>query len=813
MELVEGPTLAERIARGAIPLDDALGFARQIAEGLSAAHDKGIVHRDLKPANIKIAPDGTIKLLDFGLAKSDGPWTSSSVDDAPTLTVAMTGAGVIVGTAAYMSPEQARGKQVDKRADIWAFGAIVYEMLTASRLFAGETITDVLASVVQRDPDLSGVPANVQRLLRRCLEKDPKNRVRDANDALLLLDSSGDPVVAQSPSQRGYLMTALVVAAALLVALAWVAFTHFRETPPAAQVLRFQIGLPDRVQFTQSGVVTISPDGRKVAFSAYGGDGEPRVWVRALDSPTATSLAGAEIGQVTNPFFWSHDSRFIAFEQGGRLKRIPAEGGTVQVIAEPIKPVRGQWVIGGSWNRDNVVIVGTTDGIMRVPADGGTPTPVTTLGEGEFAHRFPAFLPDGRRFLYLRGGGGGNRYIAVGDLNAAASAQSTTPIVKTDFAAVAVPTELGGPLKLLYQRDETVFVQDFDSQALSLTGEPVAIVDRVANFVPGGIPYFSASNTGALVYRTIAGDNRQLTWFNREGEVTGTPGETGLYGSVQLAPDGTRAAVVPNVALAQQPPNHDVWIVDLNQGASRRLTFDPASDSQPVWSPDGKSIAWNWRGIKESAFMRKAADGSGLEERLDTYQDLRQLTDWTHNGYLIFHLSTGDIWALPVDADAAGKRTPIAVVTSPAFEVGARVSPDNRWIAYISNQTGRQEMFVQPFALGGRAATGKWQVSTRGTMGLPEWRSDSRELTFLSGDGAVVAVDVAPGPTFQAGAQRTLFELPRELFAIVTQSVLIDATRDNQRFLMIMPVQESSQREIGVFVNWASAQNRDATSR
>src|SRR5688572_9195601 len=604
MELVEGPTLAERIGQGAIPLDEALAFARQIADGLSAAHDKGIVHRDLKPANIKITPDGTIKLLDFGLAKSDGPWSAAAPgDDAPTLTVASTGAGVIVGTAAYMSPEQARGKQVDKRADIWAFGAILYEMITGARLFAGETITDVLASVVQRDPDVSRVPANVQRLLRRCLEKDPRNRIRDASDAMLLLEPSIDAVAPQAPSGRRLLMAVVGAAAVLAIALTWLAFTHFRETPSAAQTLRFQLGLPDNVQFTQFGVVTISPDGRKVAFSAYGDDGRPRVWIRALDSSTATPLAEATINQVPYPFFWSPDSRFVAFEQAGKLKKIAVEGGPPQDIAASPKPFQGQWVYGGSWNRDNVIIIGTDDGIMRVSADGGTLTPVTAADKTARVHMFPTFLPDGRHFLYLRGGELGSRYIMVGDLNASPSAQPNTEVVKTDVPAFAVPSAAGESLKLLFQRNTTVFAQDFDARTRAVSGEPVAILERVAGIADFGLAYFSASNTGTLVYRAAAGDGgRQLTWFNREGQVTGTPGEPGQYGIAQVSPDGSKAAVVPNVDVRQQPPNHDIWLADLIKGTSTRLTFDPASDRQPVWSPDGKSIAWQWTGAKGSAF-------------------------------------------------------------------------------------------------------------------------------------------------------------------------------------------------------------------
>ena len=799
MELVEGETLAERIKKGPIPVDEALEFARQIADGLSAAHDKGVVHRDLKPGNIKITPGGTIKLLDFGLAKADGPWTSAtSIDDAPTLTVASTGHGVILGTAAYMAPEQARGRNVDKRADIWAYGVIIYEMLTGSQMFAGDTVTDVLASVVRQDPDLARVPASVRPMLQRCLEKDPKKRLRDVGDALLLLDA---PVATTAPRNRTLTWALAGVAAVLGAGLVALSYIHFRGTPPPADLVRFQMGLPANVRFTQVGAATVSPDGRKVAFSAYGTDGEPRVWIRAFDAPDATPLEDARTNQAPFPFFWSPDSRFVAFEGDGRLKKVAIEGGAPQVLASSPKPFRGQWVLGGSWNRDNVIIIGSGQGIMRIPADGGTLTPVTALGKDEGAHTYPTFLPDGRHFLYLRGTGVGNRFAAVGDLEAKPDAQSTTPVLKTDYGVHVVPVASGGSFKLLFQRDNTLLAQDFDSRTFTLTGEPEPVADQVANFTFAALGYYSASSTGTLVYRTVAPDNRQLTWFNREGQVIGTPGEHLPYGIVKVSPDGTKAAVVLRVDLRVQSPNTDIWIVDLIKGATTRLTFDPAIDTQPAWSPDGKWIAWQSNRNNEPGLFRKAADGSGVDERLSTSEIPSQLTDWTHNGYLIY-ASMGDIWALPVQPDAAGKRTPVPVVTSPANEFGAYVSPDNRWIAYLSNETGQQELFVQPFKLGGGAAAGKWPVSTRGSLGMARWRADSKELMFINGDGSIVAVDIAPGATFQAGAPNKLFQLPLELMGSDNPGALGDATRDNQRLLLITPVLENAQRELSVVMNW-----------
>jgi eukaryotic-like serine/threonine-protein kinase len=789
MELVEGETLSERIKKGPVPFEEALDIARQMADGLEAAHDKGIVHRDLKPANIKITPGGTVKLLDFGLAKAEGPWsTTTSVEDAPTLTVASTGAGVILGTAAYMAPEQARGRNVDKRADIWAFGVILYEMLTGDQMFEGETVTDVLASVVRHDPDLTRVPERVRPLLRRCLEKDPKRRLRDAGDAMLLLDTA--PGTAAAKTSKTALLAIGAVAALLALALAGVSYLHFREATPAADVVRFQISLPESVNFTQWGASAISPDGRNIVFAAYGYDGEPRLWIRTLDSPIPKQLEDAHINQQTVALFWSPDSRFVAYGNSKQLMKIDVNGGPAQAIGE-LAPV-----IGGSWGPDGTILVGSTKGILRTTANGGTLTPVTKPASAQEAHAHPVILPDGRHFLFMRGAPVGMRSIFVGDLQAAPDAQSTTPLLKTDYGVALAQRTTDDLLKVLFLRDETLLAQEFDMGTLTLKGDPVTVTDQVSGVSGAALGHFSASRTGALVYRSVSGNNRQLTWYNRQGEIIGRPGERASYGTMKVSPDGSRAAVVQ--LDPRQPNNSDIWVVDLSTGVSTRFTFDAGSDAQPVWSPDGRSLAWQAYRNNTWGIYRKAADGSGVDELLYSASGVNNLTDWTHNGYLIFTMG-GDVQALPVNADANGKRTPTLVIKSPAR--GAYVSPDNRWIAYMSSETGRDEVYVQPFSVGGVKASGKWMVS-KGTRGMARWRGDSKELMFLNGEGEVVAVDVASGAAFQTSPPKTLFQLPLELLSNQNPGTMADATRDGQRLLLVMPVQENSQRELAVVLNW-----------
>ena len=691
-----------------------------------------------------------------------------------------------------MAPEQARGRNVDKRADIWAFGVILYEMLTGEQMFDGDTVTDVLAAVVRQDPDLKRVPEKVRPLLQRCLEKDPKRRLRDAGDAMLLLDSAPPPPC-QRQSSRMPLLALGGVAALLALALGGVSYVHFREAPPAAEVMRFQVGLPESVNFTQFGTSAISPDGRKIAFAAYGYDGNPRVWIRSLDSATATPLEDTGLNQQTAALFWSPDSRFVAYGDSKQLRKIDITGGPSQALAD-IAPA-----IGGSWNADGTILVGSTRGILKLSANGGMPTPVTKPGSPQEAHAHPVFLPDGRHFLYMRGLPPGKRTIHVGDLNATPDAQSTTPILTNDYGVTVTQASAGGAPLVLFLRDGTLLAQEFDMSALAL--------DRVAHHRHGAgrrrrSTRHSATSRSRRPERSCIDRSAGSTVSSR-GSIGKARSSAGLasarpYGTMKVSPDGSKAVVVQNDP--RQPGNSDLWIVDLTSGASTRFTFDPAFDGQPVWSPDGRYIAWQSGRGDAPDLYRKAADGSGVDERLGAPKDAVNLTDWTHNGYLIFTLG-GDVHALPVEADASGKRTPVPVIQSPAAERGAYVSPDNRWIAYMSTETGRDEIYVQPFSVGGNKTSGKWMVS-RGTRGMARWRADSKELMFVNGDGAIVAVDVAPGAAFQTQPPKKLFQMPLDLLSNQNVGTLADATRDAQRLLMVMPVQESAQRELAVVLNW-----------
>jgi len=556
------------------------------------------------------------------------------------MTMGSTQVGSILGTAPYMSPEQARGKAIDKRTDVWAFGVVFYEMLTGKELFGGDTVTDVLAAVVRSEPDWNQVPARVRPLLRRCLEKDPKRRLRDIGDAMLLLEMTPEPSSGAPAGKRLWILSA--VAALFFLAFAVLAIVHFREKRPAANALRYRLSLPDNVTFTQNGAFALSPDATKLAFAAYAADGVPRIWIRGLDSLEARPLEGSETDRNIYGLIWSPDGRYIAYPQMGKLKRIPVAGGPAQIICD----VAG--FAGGSWNRDDVILFagGNNTAIMQVSAAGGAPSPVIAVPPGTTS-AFPWFLPDGRHFLYLTSQGPGKRSVFVGDLARKPAEQSTNTLFNTDFSFAYVAS--WG--QLVYLRDGTLLAQALDTSHMKLKGDPVPIAEQVAT-AAGAVAQFSIAPNGSLIYRTSTGGNLQLTWLNREGQTVGTPGEPGFYGVVKVAPDGTKCATYR----PDPQGNLDIWVVDLVHGSSNRLTFNSASNTQPVWSPDSSQIAWQSNRGGHFGIYRKAANGSGTDELLYQFSEPRQLslTDWSHDGrYLIYNYG-GDVWALPLDSRQPG---------------------------------------------------------------------------------------------------------------------------------------------------------------
>jgi serine/threonine protein kinase/Tol biopolymer transport system component len=815
MELVEGPTLADRIKQGPIPLEEALRIARQIAEGLAAAHDRGIVHRDLKPANIKLTADGTVKLLDFGLAKAAAV-AAVGTDEAATVAVSMVGGDMIVGTPAYMAPEQARGLPLDRRADIWAFGVVLYEMLTGTALFKGDTLTDVMAAVVREEPDLTRVPASLRPFLSRCLAKDPKRRLRDAGDAVLLLETAGEaPAVEKSRTSGVRAWLPWAAAAAAVIAFGVVLAVHLRETPPLANTVRFNLTLPPEVTTTQTSPFSISPDGRNIAFPAIGVDNVVRIWLQPLDALEPRPLEAA-VSPSFDVLVWAPDSGSLLYAHDQKLKRVGVNGGAPTVIAS----LQSGGVLGTAWHENGTILFGTVQGIMRTDESGATPTLVTKADvEKGVVHGVFDLLPDGRHFLYSVGAPRGQRSVSVGSLDATPEAQDTSALLKTDFGAVFVPgTEGANDGHLIFLDGGTALAQPFDATARKTTGEPRPVADNVFNFDRQifGIPFFSISTQGTLVYRrgTLA-DNlaRQLAWVGRDGNTQKTLAELGRYNQVKLSPDSTK--VVTSRTVLETGANADLWVTDLATETSTKLTFGGGANIQPVWSPDGRFVAWVGRRGDDGVLFRKPADGSGGEEVLYRYVKNTGnigMSDWTP-GQMLVYSRGGDVFALPVGSNSAPNREPIAVVQSPANEFGASVSPDGRWIAYVSNESGRQEVYVQPFVVDPKSAADaasrpKWLVS-RGSVGMVRWRADSRELMFLGADGSVMSVDVTGTPVFKASAPRALFQLPRSFTAqLGTPGALADTAPDLQRLIIAVPSEAGRRQSLSVVLNWQNAERR-----
>jgi Tol biopolymer transport system component len=789
MELVEGETISERLKRtGPFPIDEAIAVARQIAEALAAAHERGIVHRDLKPANIKLTPNGTVKVLDFGLAKALGAKSQEiNVSSLPTLASGSI-AGSIVGTIGYMSPEQARGRDVDARTDIWAFGCVLYEMLTAHLAFEGETSTDVMARIVTGQPDLNllpkETPPSIRLLLAATLNKNPQQRLQHIGDMRLFLDETFFPSKAASverhtASSWGKLLVGVL---ALILIIAMIpAVLYFQRAPADSPPMRFEMSLPGLY-----GIPAPAPDGRRIAFVAQSAEGQRTLWVRGIGDEGAQQLRGTE--NVTG-MLWSPDNRYIAFAADGKLKKIDASGsGSPQVLFDITGGTQG-----ATWGRDGVILWGrnTDHVIVRVSDSGGEMKPVTFLDASrkETVHVLPVFLPDGNHFLYgALSSVPENSGIFVSSLDGKTAPKRIMPT--SLFRVGGLVYERG---YVLYASDGKLTAQRFDESALKLEGEPVLIAEGFEGF-------FSASNTGILMYRKAVADaaNKQLTWFDRTGRQLGEVGTAANYGGIELSADGERVAVD-----ITSNGNKDIWIMDLARGIPTRVTFDPAVDWSAKWSPDGSHIVFasgGRAGNKPTQIYQKAATGVGDDEVISGDGQPAIPVDWSSDGkYIVFSRTKpnggNDTWLQPMFGD----RKPKPFLESQFDKVLAQVSPDGRWVAYTTNESGSFQIFVQSFP---DPTAGKWQISADGGV-EPKWRRDGRELYYIAFDGKLMAVPVKSDRTFEAGKPMALF--PTGVTVNRTRpdrDRRYDVTRDG-RFLFVMPGKVAAP-PITVLVNWPS---------
>ncbi len=730
MELVEGEDLSHVIARGAIPVREALSIARQIAEALEAAHDQGIIHRDLKPANVMLRPDGSVKVLDFGLAKAMDSTGGTDAD--------MTIPGMIIGTSSYMSPEQARGRPVDRRADVWALGAVLFEMLTGQRAYRGD----------EAEPDWAALPAKtpatIRALLHRCLTRETRRRLDSAatvrleiEDTLAGSDAVAGPIAAVAAG--GWLpwtIAALSMVAAAVAVVAWAPWA--RAAIPAE--MRTDIVTPatdDPASFA------LSPDGRHIVFAASG-DGTLRLWLRSLEATTAQPLVGTEGGR--NPF-WSPDSLSIGFFTDTSLKRLDLGGGGPRIIAPASSGA------GGMWAADAFIVFAPSPSspLMRVSAAGGSTVEVTTFGPQQIGHRWPYALPDGRRFLYYAGGPPDTAGIYLGAVDGSA------PIRLTPSESAGIYHPAGW---LLWVRAGALLAQRLDVSRGALTGEPLTVDDGVA-VDTSERSAVSVSATGLVAYRTGGASQRQLAWFDSSGKALGAIGAPDpTWGRPRVSPVGGRVIVGRTIQ-----GNQDLWLLD---GArTSRFTFDAATDDISIWSPDGSRIVFTSTRTGGGDLYQKLASGAGTEERVVASDEVKTPSSWSADGRFVLYHSTdpktsSDLWVAQIGggnpADARDPRAPFVFLNTSAREVWGAFSPDGRWIAYMSNESGRPEIYVRPFAPpGSTPAGGQWQVSTAGGI-HPVWRPDGKELYYIDPVGALVTVPIAfSGATLLPGTPMVRF--------------------------------------------------------
>jgi len=772
LELIEGPTLADRIREGPLPPAEALAIARQIADALDSAHERGIVHRDLKPANVKVTPEGVVKVLDFGLARIVEPATAEDPAIAPTVTIEATRAGEVLGTAAYMAPETACGKPADKRADVWAFGVVLYEMLAGRRPFRGKTISDTLAAVLKEEPDWDPVPATARRLLQRCLEKEPKRRLRDIGDAWLLLEEAPAPTEIRGGAGRR--VAAGVVALAAAIAL-WAVWSATRQPGPAGQpAVKMDLDLGADVDLGSSigPSLALSPDGTLVAFVSQATDGTSGLFIRRLDQSRAQQLPGTE-GAI-QPFF-SPDGQWVGFFAQGKLKKIRTDGG------EPLSLCDAPGPRGASWGEDDR-IVATLDsqvGLSLVPSEGGKAVPLTELAQGEISHRWPQVLPGGKTVLFTKGAGFGN--FDGGDLAVVSIGDRRTRVVQAGMFG----RYLAG--YLLYVARGVLYAVRFDLNALRTQGPPVLLVNDLSSDSNFGSSQFDCSRSGVIAYRRGTAQGRStIQWVDRTGRTEPLRAEPAFYLFPRLSPDGNRLLV-----RVTQGSSADLWIDDLLRDSRMRLTKGPTLNSMPEWSPDGRYVVFESAG----GMFWARSDGAGQTQQLTRSARVQFPNAFSPDGTLLVfsELTSGaqaSIQTMPVDIASGELRAgkPRLFLETQTLNTYARFSPDGRWLAYADAESGSYVVYVRPFPENGARV----QISDTGGM-MPVWSGNAHELFYRTEDQRIMVVNyTVNGRTFVADKPRVWFD---KQLANTGLTPNFDLAPDGKRFAALMAAESPEPRE------------------
>ncbi len=796
MEYLEGETLADRLAKGPIPLPQALKYGVEIADALDRAHRQGVVHRDLKPGNVMLTKSGT-RLLDFGLAKmiapSPGP---SGLTALPTVAGSspLTQEGTILGTFQYMAPEQLEGKEADARTDIFAFGCVLYEMASGRKAFAGASRASLISAIMSSDPaPISTLqptsPPVLDRVIRKSLAKNPDDRWQNAADLGSELEwvseERGLAATAATPTTGWRRRERVLVSIVALLAATSLALLVLRRpaTQPPREV-RFTIPVPEGNvfgSFTNAGAVAVSPDGRRLAFTAIPSGGRSLLWVRDLDGLSARALPGTEGAAFP---FSSPDSRSLGFFAGGKLERIDVAGGPAQTLCE------APYGRGGAWSPGGIIVFSPTENapLFHVVAAGGAPAAETTLAAGQRGHTWPSFLPDGRHYLFFVETSGSKAEIHTALLGGNESKR----LAPAESRAIYAP-----PGYLLFVREGTLVAQGFDAGSLQLRGDPTAIAERIGRTggaAQSGYAPFSASSNGVLAYGAVAAIRNQLRWFDRRGDAQAPLGPPGDYADPELSPDGKRLAVCRDDPKTGTP---DVWLIELARGTMSRFTFDPRYDVYPVWSPDGTRLAFaSDREGRQSVYLKAAA--SGTEELLLKMPDSVAPLDWSPDGRLLVlgvenPKTNGDLWTLALE----GPRKPKPLLQSPFNEGEARISPDGRFLAYTSDESGKPEVYVGSFP----SMAEKWQVSTAGGS-KPAWRRDGRELFYLAEDRKLMSVDVQAGAGLEISSPKLLFQTRTPRVDFPGFHSLYAAASDGERFLIVYEPDAPSSPPITVVLNW-----------